>query len=485
MIAAKSFEFLSLARPRGHSTLDSRLESRLDSGLASGEDSAVQDCSDYSDGSESPPDYEEVEDAQEMVFNIHNDTLYSKAGSTESLELSRCAETKQKILQSTIFCIHRDAGCAWAGPLGKLKGHLNTCQKDAAACRNQCGAKIARVVMEDHMKYTCTKRTVNCLYCRRPFTGATVEEHQSACGFEPLFCERKCGQKVARNRIKAHQVNTCSKRLVSCKYCERSYTAETLQSHQIKCPKFLVPCPNRCGFNCAREEIELHMDECDYYEEECPHAEAGCRWKGSPLALEKHLADNAKRHLDISLSHTKRQAEYIEKLKMELERAATSYTGVLVWKINDITAKMEEARENEGLELVSLPFYTSQCGYKLQASLFLNGNGGGEDTHMSMYIKILPGEFDSILKWPFKHTISFSLMDQNPDRAAAVNIVESFLPDPNWPNFVRASKTNDPDQLGFGFPKYVPHAMLSMRDYIRDDTMFIKIRADAYKGVSV
>merc|ERR1711971_1482939 len=291
-----------------------------------------------------------------------------KAGSTESLELSRCAETKQKILQSTIFCIHRDAGCAWAGPLGKLKGHLNTCQKDAAACRNQCGAKIARVVMEDHMKYTCTKRTVNCLYCRRPFTGATVEEHQSACGFEPLFCERKCGQKVARNRIKAHQVNTCSKRLVSCKYCERSYTAETLQSHQIKCPKFLVPCPNRCGFNCAREEIELHMDECDYYEEECRHAEAGCRWKGSPLALEKHLADNAKRHLDISLSHTKRQAEYIEKLKMELERAATSYTGVLVWKISDITAKMEEARENEGLELVSLPFYTSQCGSKLPSS---------------------------------------------------------------------------------------------------------------------
>merc|ERR1712117_279138 len=99
------------------------------------------------------------------------------------------------------------------------------------------------------------------------------------------------------------------------------------------------------------------------------------------------------------------------RLTGQLERAAlTSYDGILTWKIRDFSAKMEEARSSEGgLELVSLPFFTSQSGYKLQASLFLNGNGGGEGTHMSVYIKILPGEYDSILKWPFKHTVSFSL----------------------------------------------------------------------------
>ena len=119
--AAKSFEFLSL-----------------------NEDSAVTDL-DFSDGSESPPDYEEVADAQEMVFNIHSDTLYSKTSSDSSLELSSDPVTKAKILQSTVFCIHRDEGCRWAGALGRLKGHLNTCQKDAVNCVNQCGAKIARV----------------------------------------------------------------------------------------------------------------------------------------------------------------------------------------------------------------------------------------------------------------------------------------------------------------------------------------------------
>jgi len=461
MISAKSFEFLSL-----------------------NEDSAVTDL-DYSDGSESPPDYEEVADVQEMIFNIHSDTLYSKTSSNSSLELSSDPVTKAKILQSTVFCIHREEGCRWAGQLGRLKGHLNTCQKDAVMCVNQCGAKIARVNMEDHMLFTCKQRRINCIFCKRQYTGAQIEDHQSACGFEPLYCENKCGQKVARNRLKAHMVNNCSKRLVNCKYCGRAFTADTLQSHQIKCPKFPVPCPNRCGDNCKREDMERHLSICVQGIESCPHKEAGCKWQGHISMLDQHMGESTLSHLELVSAHSKKQAEYINKLKAELEKACTSKDGVLIWKIKGVAEKMQEARGSDGLELVSLPFFTSDCGYKLQASLFLGGNGGGEDTHLSIYIKVLPGDYDSILKWPFRHTISFTLLDQNPDRNSAVNIVESFIPDPNWPNFQRPSQYEDPDQLGFGFPKFVPHGMLNIRNYIKDDTMFIKIRADANKGVAV
>ena len=128
-------------------------------------------------------------------------------------------------------------------------------------------------------------------------------------------------------------------------------------------------------------------------------------------------------------------------------------------------------------------FYQFQSGYKLQASLFLNGNGGGEGTHMSVYIKILPGEYDSILKWPFKHTVSFSLLDQFEDRRSACNVVESFIPDPNWPNFERASRAVD--QLGFDFPKFVPHELLETREHIKDNVLFIKVRVDPWRNVTV
>lgn len=88
------------------------------------------------------------------------------------------------------------------------------------------------------------------------------------------------------------------------------------------------------------------------------------------------------------------------------------FAGTLVWKITEYSAKMEEARGKDGVELISSPFYTSQFGYKLQASVFLNGNGAGEGTHISVYIKILPGEYDALLRWPFAHTVSFTLFDQ-------------------------------------------------------------------------
>ena len=381
----------------------------------------------------------------------------------------------------------------WSGQLCKLKGHLNTCQKDAMSCPNQCGSKIARVNMEDHMLFTCAKRLIPCIYCKRDFTGACIDDHVLDCGFEPLYCENKCGQKIQRNRLKAHQVNTCSKRLVSCSYCNRSFTAETLQPHHSKCYMFPVPCPNRCNEEgIAREDVERHLsEECPNNSQidlcvpfkNCVYKDAGCKFRSqNDYEMEAHNIECMSTHLDLMCSLVHRQQNHIKKLAGQVEQANTSYNGILLWKIKNIKSKMAESRNSEGLELVSMPFYTSpQCGYKLQASLFLNGNGGGEGTHMSVYIKLLPGEFDSILKWPFKHTVSFSLLDQNEDRKRVINVVESFIPDPSWPNF----RKPDNDQLGFGFPKFVPHTMLQTRDYVKDDCLFIKIRVDPQRNVAV
>jgi TNF receptor-associated factor 4 len=121
--------------------------------------------------------------------------------------------------------------------------------------------------------------------------------------------------------------------------------------------------------------------------------------------------------------------------------------------------------------------------WHLQASLFLNGNGSGEGCHVSVYIKILPGEYDALLKWPFAHTVSFTLYDQsvNPDKAC--NIVESFIPDPTWENFQRPSR--EPDALGFGFPRFVSHEMLKKRQFVKDDLFFLKVRVDPAKNMAV
>merc|ERR1712136_231419 len=43
-----------------------------------------------------------------------------------------------------------------------------------------------------------------------------------------------------------------------------------------------------------------------------------------------------------------------------------------------------------------------------------NGDGeGAEGKFLSLYVKILPGDYDNLLEWPFTHPIKFTLVDQS------------------------------------------------------------------------
>lgn len=84
-------------------------------------------------------------------------------------------DAEKLIMGSTVYCIHHKEGCKWSDELRKLKAHLNTCKYDALPCSNNCGSQIPRVLMEDHMKYTCPQRRTRCEFCAKDFTGVQLE----------------------------------------------------------------------------------------------------------------------------------------------------------------------------------------------------------------------------------------------------------------------------------------------------------------------
>ncbi|XP_054289635.1 TNF receptor-associated factor 4-like isoform X2 [Macrosteles quadrilineatus] len=402
--------------------------------------------------------------------------------SSSSIKIS---DSEKDIMSSMVYCIHHKEGCKWNDQLRKLKAHLNTCKHDAIPCTNACGAQIPRVLMEDHLKFTCSERLARCEFCGTDLPGAALDKHTGTCPLEPLYCENKCGMKLQRRLLGRHKQSECNKRLVACRYCTQSYVADTLQTHHSACLRAPVPCPNRCEMGIIpREDLDSHLkDQCASLLTPCTFKEAGCRFKGlRGMVMERHLEENSQQHLALMCSLVTRQQHQITSLKSALSRLSLNHTGTLVWKVTEFSAKMAEARCKEGMELVSPPFYTSQFGYKLQASLFLNGNGAGENTHLSLYIKLLPGEYDALLRWPFAHSVAFTLFDQS---EKACNIVESFVPDPTWENFQRPSKASEPDTLGFGFPRFVSHESLGKRNFTRDDTLYIRIKVDPSKIVAV
>ena len=63
----------------------------------------------------------------------------------------------------------------------------------------------------------------------------------------------------------------------------------------------------------------------------------------------------------------------------------TSYNGRLVWKIDDIVKRLGNAINGKIIALHSAPTFTDVYGYKFCGRLYLNGDGVGRCTRVSLF----------------------------------------------------------------------------------------------------
>lgn len=53
----------------------------------------------------------------------------------------------------------------------------------------------------------------------------------------------------------------------------------------------------------------------------------------------------------------------------------------------------------------SAAFYTSRYGYKMCLRIYLNGDGTGRGTHLSLFFVVMKGPNDALLRWPFNQKV--------------------------------------------------------------------------------
>ncbi|CAF1433750.1 unnamed protein product, partial [Didymodactylos carnosus] len=152
----------------------------------------------------------------------------------------------------------------------------------------------------------------------------------------------------------------------------------------------------------------------------------------------------------------------------------TTHDGMKTWKVDNISEKMAAAQSERQNSVYSQPFYSSPAGYKMRARLYLNGDGNARRTHMSLFFALMKGEYDSILKWPFNHKVTFCLLDQSGQNQ---HVIDSFRPDIKSTSFQRPTSEMN---IASGIPNFFPLPMIQQDDnnYVKDDTMFIKIIVD-------
>ncbi|EQB78925.1 TNF receptor-associated factor 1 [Camelus ferus] len=146
-----------------------------------------------------------------------------------------------------------------------------------------------------------------------------------------------------------------------------------------------------------------------------------------------------------------------------------SFDGTFLWKITNVTRRCHESACGRTVSLFSPAFYTAKYGYKLCLRLYLNGDGTGKRTHLSLFIVIMRGEYDALLPWPFRNKVTFMLLDQNNREHA----IDAFRPDLSSASFQRPqSETN----VASGCPLFFPLNKLQSpkHAYVKDDTMFLK-----------
>ncbi|XP_018606186.1 TNF receptor-associated factor 5 isoform X1 [Scleropages formosus] len=376
-----------------------------------------------------------------------------------------------------------------------LMDHRNsTCLEVKVPCPNNCDQMIKRHELKEHY-LECPEVETDCMYkkygCSFRQKRVKVQAHEDAALNDHLVLVLESNTKLEK------QIDDLQHSLVlkHHEFQERTSLAGSLENQVKPLVQEMTRCDNMIGtVQRSLEEQKDRVDSVQLQLQQLTRAfsqDLGCtelaQLRGSLDSLKQQvsaieglkerlvmLEDNYMRHsrlLNIHVDQFQRNEERFRELE------STSYNGKLIWKIRDYQKKKEAAAAGEGRSpfMLSAPFYTSRSGYKLRARAYLNGDGSGRGTHLSLYIVLMRGDFDSLLPWPFQQPVSLTVLDQS---GARKDVTIVFKPDLASSSFHRPVSDMN---VATGFPCFISHAELESANdaaFVKDDTLFIKVKVD-------
>ena len=159
------------------------------------------------------------------------------------------------------------------------------------------------------------------------------------------------------------------------------------------------------------------------------------------------------------------------KLRQDILDVKTVH-GIFIWKIPDIQRRFRDAQEKRTISLYSPPFHSSPHGYRACIRCYLNGDGTGIETHISVFFVLMKSEHDNLLKWPFDRPVTFELVNQE---NRTQSITETFMPNKRSSSF---QKPKTEMNLATGFPRFAPHSIIGQHQFTKGEAMYIRCLID-------
>ncbi|NXS84971.1 TRAF2 factor, partial [Erpornis zantholeuca] len=397
------------------------------------------------------------------------------------------AAINKEISELRVHCV--TPGCSWSGIMKDFEEHQSLCEYALIPCHTGCGHVVMRRKLADHLENGCVNNVTVCQQCQCILASSEYQkQHQrrsfiainkiTTCSFrlnEHLrtssankdgcrFSEVGCAFRGSKEKIKEHEKSAMGAHMLLLLQHMRQLRGTLCSA--AKAPQGFTP----------HSELNLE-NKLQVFENIV--AVLNKEVESSNLEIlafrrQSELDQNIIRGLELKIAElhrclTQKDAGLSSLHKSLLFSEQASYDGIFLWKITEVGRKLQDSVTGRTVGLYSPAFYTAKYGYKVCLRVYLNGDGTGKGTHMSLFFVVMKGDYDALLPWPFRHKVTFMLLDQNNRE----HIIDAFRPDLTSASFQRP--VNDMN-VASGCPMFLPLSKLQSpkHAYVKEDTLFLK-----------
>ncbi|NWR45591.1 TRAF1 factor, partial [Regulus satrapa] len=433
------------------------------------------------------------------------------------------AAINKEISELRVHCV--TLGCSWSGILKDFEEHQSLCEYALIPCHTGCGHVVMRRKLADHLENGCVNNVTVCQQCQRSLASS---EYQVRTFFSQInalifvnhstssankdgccFSEVGCAFRGSKEKIKEHEKSAVGAHMLlllqhmrqlqgtlcsaaraqpelSLKSAGKSISdlqipagLELSRDPELDClPGSSVPGDESVVQQLVREKMISELENKLHVFENIV-AVLNKEVESSNLEIlafrrQSELDQNIIRSLELKIAElhrclTQKDVGLSSLHKSLLFSEQASYDGIFLWKITDVGRKLQDSVTGRTVSLYSPAFYTAKYGYKVCLRVYLNGDGTGKGTHLSLFFVVMKGDYDALLPWPFRHKVTFMLLDQNNRE----HIIDAFRPDLTSASFQRP--VNDMN-VASGCPMFLPLAKLQSpkHAYVKEDTLFLK-----------
>ena len=311
-----------------------------------------------------------------------------------------------------------------------------------------------------------------------------AENHIAQCKFRRIRCPNLCSKKngddtmILLKDVQTHLEKECRRRLFQCPHCKDmgEYRNITGDRHLNVCPRVKVRCPNEgCGESIPRIEVDRHRSTCGHEVVSCKYEVVGCKVSAKRQEMEKHETVDPT-HIVLAMEAVLKQQEKLKRLEGQVARASSFNQG-------RFTFKMASFRHYKTVSTLffSPSFYTSPGGYKMCIRVVANGDGAGQDTHISVYAVVVRGDYDDNLEWPIKGTVTVELLNHLADDNH--HAIRFTYPEGKGDVSTKRVTSGERAKRGYGKTRFIPHAELQYNEakkcqYLKDDSLYFRVSVD-------